>query len=121
VTTYNPIAAATLLALRWIADNTHADIAMKIDTDALIIAPFADKLTTATATDPSIGLLGSYDRDCNGNAGDFGSWVVPSRRLGNTIQRRQLALTGRAKHVRDIVRDARMQGYEWVSMLLAAR
>jgi hypothetical protein len=113
VAVYDRIAAATLLGLRWIADNTRADVAMKIDTDALVIAPFAHKLTAATAADASIGLLGSYDRDCEGNARDFGSWVVPCQRLGNTVQRRGLAFAGRGRRVRDIVRDARKQGYGW--------
>lgn len=112
------IAAAVLVAFGWVERETDADFAMKIDTDALVIAPFMDKLVAGTA--PSdIGLLGSYDQTCNGDARSFAPWVRPVKRAGRIVQLRRIAIGGRAGGARRYVREARAGGYIWGEHVLA--
>ncbi len=106
------VAAAVLAALEWVARNTDADLVMKLDTDALVIAPFADKLAAAAADD-TVGLLGSYDRTCNGEPRSFVPWVRPIKRAARMIQPRRIAVTDRARRVRSYVREGRAAGYQW--------
>jgi hypothetical protein len=108
------VASASMAGLGWVANSTDADIAMIIDTDALVIAPFADKLTAAFSEDETIGLLGSFDRTCNGDPRDFGSWSGDVQQLARIVQRpRRIAVAGRARRVRQLVLEAREAGYEW--------
>lgn len=64
------VAAATLAGFRWVRDHTDADTVMKIDPDALVIAPFAAKLERAFA-DPRVGTVGSYDKMPTGEPRKF--------------------------------------------------
>jgi hypothetical protein len=112
------LGAAVLEALRWIVHDTDAEVAMKIDTDALVIAPFAEKIAAA-CEDPAVGLLGSYDRDCNGVARSFRPWVRPVKRTARLVQPRRIAVGGRARRARQLVREARAQGYIWGEHALA--
>jgi len=67
----------SLLGFQWIARHApEAAFGMKIDTDALVIAPFAQKLAREFDAAPSIGVLGAntrtpegHDRDIKRNAG----------------------------------------------------
>jgi hypothetical protein len=95
------VGAATLAGFRWVATETNAEFVMKIDSDALVIAPFADKVRRALA-DPGIGLIGSYERGYDGGRRSFEHWRWPVR----------LAAL-RSRPVRRIVRDARRSGYVW--------
>jgi hypothetical protein len=123
------IAAHVLAALGWAGRNTDASLFMKLDTDALVIAPFADKLAARFAADPGVGLLGSYDRMSNGAPRDFGPWVDPVRRAGVTLGWRParlgpgrpvVALGRRRARVRRYIKDARAAGYSWGEHALAA-
>lgn len=99
------VAAATLAGFAWAARHTDADFVMKIDTDALVIAPFAAKLQRAAAAD-GVGLIGSYDRTSAGEPRSFDPWV---ELIGRAARRR--ALIGRGRKVRRIIRQARRAGY----------
>jgi hypothetical protein len=68
--------AGTIEALK------HADgaFALKLDTDALIIAPFAETLADVFASDPSLGVVGAYDRSPDGGRRDWSMWAGPIRR-----------------------------------------
>jgi hypothetical protein len=112
------IAAAVLAAFGWVERETDADFAMKIDTDALVIAPFLDKLVAGT-TPGDIGLLGSYDQTCNGEARSFGPWVRPVKRVSRLVQPRRIAISERARRARRSVREAREAGYIWGEHVLA--
>jgi hypothetical protein len=66
------ICAAIQQSLAWIASNaSEAIFTLKMDTDALIIAPFADKLQTFFADHPGVGMAGAFDRTPNGDARDI--------------------------------------------------
>jgi hypothetical protein len=98
---FDRIAAATLAGFGWVARETDADMVMKIDADALVIAPFANRLADATA-DHGVGLVGSYDRDCNGEPRSFRPWIFRIWTAGV-----------RNRRVRQLIREARSHGYVW--------
>jgi hypothetical protein len=109
---FDRIAAATLAGLEWVAERDAADLVMKLDTDSLVIAPFAEKLSSALA-DPAIGMAGSYDITCNGDPRSFLPWVRKVRRASRIVQPRRIALSRRAWRARRIIRQARQRGYVW--------
>jgi hypothetical protein len=121
---------ATLAGLRWVHDNAPGAHVVRLDTDALVIAPFAKKLADAIATRPRAGVLGSFDRTCNGELRDFSSWAGVARTHARPVwtwlrpPRRgryvQLALGGRLGAVRDEVRAAFANGYRAGEHCLAA-
>jgi hypothetical protein len=49
----------------WLEKNSRCDFAVKLDTDALVIAPFAEKVTSAFAAQPGTFLFGSSTRTPN--------------------------------------------------------
>ncbi|HWE11719.1 MAG TPA: hypothetical protein VG325_20395 [Solirubrobacteraceae bacterium] len=112
---YERLTASVLVGLRWVVRHTPADVVMKIDTDALVIAPFADKLSRALAG-PAVGLIGAYDRTCNGEERSFDAWVGLVQRAAT---RRRLAGGPHARRARRLVREARAAGYEWGEHVLA--
>jgi hypothetical protein len=57
--------AGMLAALDWIRANTDAQFVLKIDTDALVIAPFAMAVSTHFSDSPESGLVGAYGPSCN--------------------------------------------------------
>jgi hypothetical protein len=64
----------SLSALSWIHKHTSASFSLKLDTDALVIAPFVEKIQRAFDAMPVVGMLGSYDIACDGSKRDFSGW-----------------------------------------------
>jgi hypothetical protein len=60
----------------------HAEgaFALKLDTDALVIAPFERQLREAFASDPSLGVVGAFDRSSTGGRRDWSRWPGIIRR-----------------------------------------
>jgi glycosyltransferase involved in cell wall biosynthesis len=48
--------------LRWIGENRTVKFVVRLDTDALVISPFASRVSDAFDADPKIGLLGTWDK-----------------------------------------------------------
>ncbi|MBD1849827.1 hypothetical protein [Leptolyngbya sp. ST-U4] len=48
--------------LRWIGKNLNVEFVVRLDTDALVISSFANRISDAFNSDPRIGLLGSWDK-----------------------------------------------------------
>ncbi|MEA2272699.1 MAG: hypothetical protein QOI98_1407 [Solirubrobacteraceae bacterium] len=121
---------ATLAALRRIHDDAPGAHVIRLDTDALVIAPFADRLARALEQRPDAGVVGSYDRTCNGEPRDFAPWADVARRHARLVwtwrhpprggRYVQLALTGRLGVVRREVRAALRHGYQPGEHCLAA-
>jgi len=44
---------------------------LRMDTDALVIGPVSETVTAAFAADPQLGMVGCYDRECDGSVRDF--------------------------------------------------
>lgn len=64
--------AATITGLLDCRDH-GVDLALKLDTDAAIIAPFAEQLHRVLQ-DPQLGVVGSYDRTSSGGVRDWSAW-----------------------------------------------
>jgi hypothetical protein len=61
------VAGNSMMAFQWIARHApQARFGMKIDTDALVIGPFAQKLAAEFDRDPTIGALGAYTKTPEG-------------------------------------------------------
>jgi hypothetical protein len=69
------LTVGVMLGLKWAAENTDARFLLKLDTDSLVIAPFAEKVAGALDTDPRLGLLGSYSRYPDGPREDTLYWA----------------------------------------------
>jgi hypothetical protein len=64
---YRSLTSHTLEALRWFSElSAPPQFLLKLDTDALIIKPFADNLSRLLADDPAAGVVGSRPKDDEG-------------------------------------------------------
>ena len=79
--------AATLEGLVDCRDH-GVELALKLDTDAAVIGPFAENLA-AVMQDPALGAVGSYDRTSDGNVRDWSAWDEKLARSGRAWQRTQ--------------------------------
>jgi hypothetical protein len=70
---YSAMVAGTLAGLSAAAE-LEPEFVLKLDTDALTIAPFAGAIRAALVADPAIGVVGSYDRTCTGGTRDWSLW-----------------------------------------------
>jgi hypothetical protein len=123
VPTLGGLCCATLAGLHHLALSTDVRFALRLDTDALVIAPFADRLAAAFARRPGVGVLGSYERVCNGHVRQFPVWEPALRKLSHRVSvwrhpaRRgrylQVALSGRRAAVREEIHAALANGYRW--------
>lgn len=66
------ICSVILTGMQWIARHApDARFTLKLDTDALVIAPFAAKIAQQFDRNPHVGMIGAYDRTPNGDARDI--------------------------------------------------
>lgn len=65
------ICSVILTGMQWIA-RTCPDVAftLKLDTDALVIAPFSSRLSSLIAGEPDVGMIGAFDKTPNGDPRD---------------------------------------------------
>jgi hypothetical protein len=70
--------AATISGLE-ACREAGVDLAVKLDTDAAVIAPFSECLRRALADD-QVGVIGSYDRSATGATRDWSMWERPLAR-----------------------------------------
>lgn len=59
------LTAGILTALWWIHDHTDADFVLRIDADALAIAPFAEAIRAHLVSRPDAGVIGTVGLSCN--------------------------------------------------------
>ncbi len=109
-------------ALLWIGRNTRCSGVLRLDSDALIINPFARELCAIFAGDPTIGIVGNYDSPTGAPAG-FGhlmtsrlywrsKWVSRDRENHKFIA----SFWGWRRRLRRLIKAAQTQGYplgEW--------
>lgn len=119
------LCAAVLTALRWIHQQTDASFALKVDTDTLVIAPFADKIQGAIESLPEVGMLGAYDKTPNGAPRESPTWQRIFKKLSSPIARwskpgrmmtnkpYHLALWGKSAKIRQHIQAALAQGYRF--------
>lgn len=66
------ICGTVLTGLSHIATHhSEVELVLKVDTDSLVIAPFAERLRRYFSEHPSVGIVGSYTRTPNGGERDF--------------------------------------------------
>jgi hypothetical protein len=58
------------VATNWLARETDVDFALRLDTDSLVIAPFAERLARKFAQNPRTGLLGTIHKYPSGEVRD---------------------------------------------------
>ncbi|MGI4896876.1 MAG: hypothetical protein ACRYF3_17370, partial [Janthinobacterium lividum] len=117
------LVAGALEGLR-AAGEGNPEFCLKMDTDALVIAPFADKVRAAFRRDPELGMVGSYDRRCTGDRRDwthkgrviasaprpFTVWRRATRfRIPTGVWYKRRALRNRAQ---ELIGAAQANGYE---------
>ena len=121
------LAAGMILSIAWLHANVRCSFVMKLDTDALIIAPFAEKILHALASHPEVGMVGLYDRMCDGSVRDQSSF---SKMLGKlaapfAVWRNPpgwgyvtIHLWGRGAKIRQQIREALEAGYRPAEFIL---
>ncbi|HLI61620.1 MAG TPA: hypothetical protein VKV21_18340 [Solirubrobacteraceae bacterium] len=101
--------AGTLEALIHVRDAGH-EFALKLDTDAAVIRPFAASLRAAFA-DPGLGVVGSYDRTATGATRDWSIWRAQidaaDRPLALRRSGRRVRVVRRPRREREHIRDQR--------------
>lgn len=100
---YGAMSAGTIAALR---EARSADVVVKLDTDALAIAPFAERVRAELG--PAVGVIGRHDLTPSGEARDVSYWRGPIER-----STRRRVRGRRAAFRRRILRLALEHGYEW--------
>jgi hypothetical protein len=63
----------------WLQREARPDLVVKLDTDALVIAPFVDRVA-AVLEDPAVGMAGTFSRHCDGSPRDPDRWPFRVRR-----------------------------------------
>ena len=99
---FSAMTAATIAGLRACRDR-GVDMAVKLDTDAAIIAPFSESLRQAVAAE-HVGMVGSYDRASTGAVRDWAMWERPLARAD-----RRWSITRRADGGRVLWHKSRAQ------------
>ena len=109
------LTSSILLGLDWIARNKHPLFVLKVDTDSLVIGPFAKTICEVFMAEPSVGMVGEYrsSMEAGRRFRDFARWVSY---LGRRSRLRiwmnfHQSLFGRSKTVRRHILRARREGY----------
>ncbi len=116
------LAAGMLHGYGWLQREARPDLVLKLDTDALVIAPFADRMAAVLA-DPALGMVGTFDQHCDGRPRSRDRWhygvrrrrlpVRPFREDNDPTGRLRLrhTLWGDPAVLRRRIAAARRQGY----------
>jgi len=120
------ICSVILTGLQWIARYAEdAQFVLKLDSDALVIAPFANKIFVKLSENPAIGMIGAYTLTPNGTPRDISRnaaiiknlhkpaipWLKP-RKAYRAIRDRATG-GGALKDIRAALTTARKQGYAY--------
>lgn len=110
--------AATLAGLAWAHEHHPGAWVLRLDTDALVIGPYAERV--AARLTPGVGILGSCHVTCNGQRRDVRAIGREVRRHARPVwlfarppRRGRAGMVRRADpRLRAIIADARQAGYE---------
>ena len=83
---HNQLAFNTMLALRYLVTRKDIDFAVKLDTDALVIGPFAGQFHRYFDEHADVGQVGRADIKCDGTPTSYGVYVPFVRRLLRRVQ-----------------------------------
>jgi hypothetical protein len=65
------LAPNDLMGYSWIYRNLSVNFVMKLDTDALVIAPFSETIEETFSAQPDVGMLGLLSNSCNRSRSSF--------------------------------------------------
>src|SRR5689334_3507393 len=118
------LCAGMIAGLKYIASSLQpeCEFIVKLDTDALVVAPFAAKLARLFRENSLLGLAGAHRFTPNGDPRDFSCWseivrdlgriwIANGKRLRRAGRLLPIALWGRAARRRHWVRRALAQNY----------
>lgn len=72
---------ANLASLKVIIDGMNPDFVLKLDTDALVIGPFGEQLSTILVNNDSLGIVGTLGTSCNMEKRTYAFDTVSKRRF----------------------------------------
>lgn len=109
--------AGTLTALGWAAREHPGAWVLRLDSDALVVGPVADRVEAGFARHPDAGVLGSCHRTCNGAPRDLSWWAPVAAKHAKPVWLWRDPPLGRrhvmraVPEVRRTVREALARGY----------
>jgi hypothetical protein len=111
------LSMALLDALRWIERNRPCCGVLRLDSDALVINPYATRIAEIFAEDPGIGLLGNFD-SVTGQPVPPGHLMTTrlywrSKRISHDRELKKVtfSLWGWRRRIRHLINRARRNGY----------
>lgn len=112
------LCAGILEGLRWFYFHEKTiELVVKLDTDALCIGPFAERLRSRVCADEKYGILGTHRVNPNGERRSFENWIPSIKTHLRLISVRgryvQVTSWGAAKRRRKALERALKNGYEW--------
>lgn len=118
------LAAGMLHGYGWLHDHLQPELVLKLDTDALVIAPFVRRVASSLA-DPGAGMAGTFSRHCDGRIREVDRWDFRVRRRRFPVRpfregdaadgrlRLKHSLWGSSAVVRRRIAAARRHGYRY--------
>ena len=117
------LAVGVMAGLRWILENTDAAFVVRLDTDSLVIGPFAEKIARAFDDNARVGMLGSGYRKTPRRAVRLAdrpvTWIQKKLLRPFALWRRrrpweavQIGGLGHRGPIRRVLRRAAKNGYE---------
>jgi hypothetical protein len=105
-----------IAGLKWFADNASFDFILKLDTDSFVINKFYERVQNRFISDLTIGILGTYKFEPNGNVRITSSWNPSIKTFLRYFALRgryfQTTLFGSGYKVSKILRKAIYHGYQ---------
>jgi len=96
------------------------DWVLRMDTDALVIAPFSAQITDAFDRDPDLALAGSCDREVGGGTREVRQFARPFRKMLAPVSiwrggepHVRTSLVGRGRERSQLIRAAQRRGYRF--------
>lgn len=118
------LAAGMLAGYGWLHREVGPEVVLKLDTDALVIAPFADRLAEILS-DPTVGMAGTFSMHCDGRPRPLDRWDFRVRRRRFVVRpfrdanlatgrlRLRHSLWGDSATLRRRIAAARRHGYQY--------
>lgn len=109
---------ATLCGFRAALEDPSVGWVMRLDTDSLVIGPFAERVAAGLGAD--VGIVGTLERFPDGSPRDMSGWGKAIKKFCMPISPWRVprlmvrsSLVGRGRERCLLIRAARRNGYEW--------
>lgn len=78
------ICSVIMTGMAWIQANTDAPFVVKLDTDSLVIAPYAQRVFDLFQGEPHLGMIGAHEMEADGKRRD---WSVHDEAIRVLVRR----------------------------------